>query len=469
MIDEISSIEWAGSSTKRPVYGYASTQFDAVAQGQYLAQGTFVMPFKEVGYLYAVQNLIRKQLQAVDNVTDRIKTQHGDSTLTHVISGPSVQTTVTTTEQGETETHQHESQRIVSTLTPQGVLAQAAGDQGNSFNTIVEELQDRIWNRPSESGSRGVPRPDEFDLKAGEHFVTNGFNIMVTFGDVNYPGAPSTIKTLIDVHLTGDQRIIDTSDNTIYEQYTFFARGADEEIGGYRIKADVTPVEPNIADANFRTIEDDDGPMGEDKSWDPGWQYDPLSPREPKESPRSLQFQPWGKFSRSGDGPDATPDNENTRVIGRTIVGPVPSIPRNNPSPPIQVPPGIHGSQPAGYQTPMDTPPRDVRTINNVPGVTFQDIFKYLDSISIPYDHPNYYVKLLGNPTKAHTGVPPIIGGPQGTGFEPDDQMKVIKYAFWPPTRTPLYYCEVTAPRSFEGWIVTDFIIPLYLGGELRK
>ena len=68
LIDEITSIEWSGNSTKRPVYGYASKQFDAVAQGQYIIQGQFLMPFKEVGYL----NLVKQQLNNISGYSDKI-------------------------------------------------------------------------------------------------------------------------------------------------------------------------------------------------------------------------------------------------------------------------------------------------------------------------------------------------------------------------------------------------------------
>ena len=241
LIDEIASIEWAGTSTKRPVYGYASTTFDAVAQGQYLCQGAFLMPFKEVGFLYAVQQTLSNRSAVSQRIIDAIKQQNTQAQTVTVTPIPDtgglsprvqVSTRVGTSPEGT-----HRVEQLVTTLTPDDVLEEEATSGGRSFHDLVESLQETIWDAPGDT-AEPIIRPDAFDVDPTTGFVQRGFNILVTFGDVNNPQQPSTVKSLIDVHLTGDQRVIATDGNPIFERYTFFCRATDETLGQYRIIPD---------------------------------------------------------------------------------------------------------------------------------------------------------------------------------------------------------------------------------------
>jgi hypothetical protein len=255
LIDEIASIEWAGSSTKRPVYGYASTQFDAVAQGQFLIQGNFIIPFKEVGFMYAIRNelnnkdaYVRTVINAVGDPKNSGSANSSSISWVHspAISPETPRRVVNTDKVGSTVTGADEAQKVVSTLRGEDILRQSAEDDGPSFNELVEDMQNAIWGDGSKfTGRDRVPRVDEFDKHPTINFIDHGFNILVTFGDPNNPNTPSTVKSLIDVHLTGDQRIVDSSDNPVYEQYSFFCRSADENVGAYKSMIGPKQNDPN--------------------------------------------------------------------------------------------------------------------------------------------------------------------------------------------------------------------------------
>jgi hypothetical protein len=237
LIDEIASIEWAGSNTKRPVYGYASTLFDAIAQGQYLVQGTLVMPFKEVGFLYATQKLLRNQEVYQRKIEAAVRSGNAGRIGTPGVDPQTTppRATITTEESRFTDgdnVKEERTEEVVTSFTASDLLEQEAERGGQSFQDLVDALEGRLWD-PTQVISQ-LRRADEFDLDPSREFIQSGFNILVTFGDVNNPNTASTAKTLIDVHFTGDQRIVDTGDNLIYEQYTFFCRSADEALGAYR-------------------------------------------------------------------------------------------------------------------------------------------------------------------------------------------------------------------------------------------
>ena len=53
LIDDISSIQFTVSQSKRPIYGYASQYFHTLADGQIIVEGQFSIPFKEADYILA--------------------------------------------------------------------------------------------------------------------------------------------------------------------------------------------------------------------------------------------------------------------------------------------------------------------------------------------------------------------------------------------------------------------------------
>ena len=227
------------------MYGYASTEFDAVAKGQYLIQGMLMIPFREVGFLYAVQKTLSQQSAVVREVERALRASGGGATKIQAetvpqgADGRSPRAAVTT-RVGETEMGEAQTQTIVSTLTPEDVLTEEAQAGGRSFHDLVEALQSSIWDTPGPTTER-VTRPDLFDLDPSNHFVQTGFNILVTFGDPNNPQSPSTVKSLIDVHLTDDRRTINMGGDPVYEQYSFFARSSDENLGAYRVVGSPPP------------------------------------------------------------------------------------------------------------------------------------------------------------------------------------------------------------------------------------
>jgi len=243
LVDDIASIEWRGASSKRPVYGYASEQFDAVAKGQYIVNGAFMVPFKEVGYLHAVMAAGKEGHEALDLVLSSVKGLQTPAQQKHTTvesnsaidpnRNPLVKIkTVGTSNDAGTD----EPGFTVTSLNAEQVLAQAAQQEDSkSFKQLTNEYEEAIWNRERTSEDR-LPRADEFDIVNGVNgmrFVENGFNILVSFGDLNNPKAASTIKTIVDVHIVSDERIVDSTGQPIYERYSFFARGTDETVGEY--------------------------------------------------------------------------------------------------------------------------------------------------------------------------------------------------------------------------------------------
>lgn len=199
-VDDIVTIQYSMQQNKAPIFGYSSQQFDVVAKGQIMINGNFTIAFKEAGYLNIIYNTI-KGLKT-DN-----KGKNKKDILNYWLS------------KGEP------IEKIVDKL------YMAGADQ--DFEDLSEALEDFVWGNFGVRGNK-ITRPDEFDYKTGnlgEGIDAKGtFDIVMTFGDYTDDAAEHTVKILNDVHFTGESAVLTPDGTPVGINYTFFARGIDEQI-----------------------------------------------------------------------------------------------------------------------------------------------------------------------------------------------------------------------------------------------
>lgn len=225
MIDDINSIQWQYSQNKKPIYGYGSQQFDAVAKGTIIIQGEFVVNFRQRGY--------------ISMVLDEIKSIYGN--IDNSEAWPEVK-------------------RLIGLHLKQGTFGPTTSEEliniGNSsdFAEIAQMYETTIWG-VSEKGTLGgafgaglgiedkgslidnIPPPDVQQ----SNILPDGFNILVTYGNPNHTAVKtlnehmqSTVKSIVGVHLVGEAQSIQVGGQPCMEQYSFIARGIDENIGTIR-------------------------------------------------------------------------------------------------------------------------------------------------------------------------------------------------------------------------------------------
>lgn len=216
LIDDIVSIQWVRSQSKRPIYGYASQQFDAVANGTVMIQGNFSINFRQSGYLSIVLFEIKKIYSEVSNTE----------------SWPVIRSII----------GQHLKNGTFGPQTSQEII-----DIGNSpdFLSLAKGYESIIWGDDTLiTGSMSPSDEDESYIKTTPadtrqaRDIPDGFNILITYGDTSGNSsrtindyAQSTTKAINGVHIIGDGQVIQTGGQNIIEQYDFIARGTDEYIG----------------------------------------------------------------------------------------------------------------------------------------------------------------------------------------------------------------------------------------------
>jgi hypothetical protein len=220
MLDDVNSIQWTRSQNKKPIYGYASQQFDAVAKGTVIIQGSFIINFRQAGYMPLLMNRILDIYSSVPDVTK----------MEHVRS-------------------------MIGLHLRQGTFGPKTADEiknianSNDFLDLAKAYEDAIWGGgiPGDpnsanggSNTSNITPPTPADVRQ-HNILPDGFKILITYGNNSSMSnrsvddyLQSTVKTLNGVHLLGDSQVIQVGGQPVMEQYDFIARGTDEQLSSFR-------------------------------------------------------------------------------------------------------------------------------------------------------------------------------------------------------------------------------------------
>jgi len=289
-VDDVVTIQYNVRQTKEPIYGYASQNYDAVAMGTVLGEGTMVVAFKEVGYLNVIRSYLQEQEKGVGQAQRNIQERAGNSA--------SASTSDYSARVGKTNPGLIRKSETIENVLDQlndanvRVERDAAdrstinnnvhfdtgmdGRRNKDFEDAAEVLEDVIWGdtngKPLTTvgqGTDGLLRADEFDYISNNKGANQGIksargnnyedvtNILITFGDMTDKRAEHTLYALNDIHFTGQSVMISPTGEPIAEVYNFFFRDINKSINTRNFK--VNPVKFKIGtDQEFylATLED---------------------------------------------------------------------------------------------------------------------------------------------------------------------------------------------------------------------
>ena len=261
-LDDVVTIQYNISQGKQPIYGYAAQNFDAVAMGTVIGNGSLTIAFKEVGYLNVVKAVLDQQKlgvnKAITNVTNRINNSAEDNISANINTTSSLKGRINPNMTPSLIRKEETIETILDNLKGVGVSPfnnNYSNINGNvfvndkeqlDFEAVAEIFEDSIWG-----DSNGVPfgtmrnkilRADEFDYFY-DRFITQGIqcahsdddygkvlNLMLTFGDINDFRAEHTLIVLNDVHFTGQGLISAPNGEPIAETYSFFFRDINKSV-----------------------------------------------------------------------------------------------------------------------------------------------------------------------------------------------------------------------------------------------
>ena len=211
-VNDISSISWQYSQEKRPLYGYASTYFDAVSRGQVIVQGNFTINFRHRDYIsFVVDNIRRLEYSTKTSFSN----SEGNERWSRI------RTTIA-------------KHLRAGTFGPQTYHEIEELGKSSTFWDDVDTYERIIWDSLDEQEKAAVGTPDVIQHVA----LPKGFNIQIIYGEdlvdqaraTPYDVMSTTEKTLRGVHLLGSSQLIQTNGEPIQEGYSFFAKSIDESI-----------------------------------------------------------------------------------------------------------------------------------------------------------------------------------------------------------------------------------------------
>jgi len=207
-LEEAVGISYSVMNSQAPIYGYCSSLFDAVAPGQKIVQGSMVVNFVGPNYLYQVIKQGKESAyayaQEVDRAQREIKKLAGDGL----------------------------SQADLDSLQTQFATGnlkkfKGKGKEDKLFNRVKESLKEKYHfdkNDELTGYARTTILKDNSDNPTSfsrDVTLAGPFDIDIRYGGIDKGGYSQTIYSAF---IVGHGSAIQIDENTIVEEYNFFAR-----------------------------------------------------------------------------------------------------------------------------------------------------------------------------------------------------------------------------------------------------
>lgn len=206
LVDEITSITYSLRQDKRPVYGYSSYNWDFMAKGTTIVDGSFTINFKESAYLHVVMKHLGKVSKAAR------------------ISGISPKERDTRNKQNN-QIIKENVERVVNNANNENaydVYNDLARLDDKTFENYAEVFEEEIWGasddtirtrRLAEYGgsSRGITHASQFEIH-------------VAYGNLDDNMTNHTTRKITGIELIGQSQMIEISGEPLQEGYNFIAR-----------------------------------------------------------------------------------------------------------------------------------------------------------------------------------------------------------------------------------------------------
>lgn len=230
-VEELASIQYSIEEQVAPVYGFNSYMFDKIARGTRLVSGAFIVNHTESGYIETILERIAKSI---------------DKEQRNLISNKNLENLI-----GDVQ--EHNSNRTIENL--------LKIDGQENYENYIEGLKSSFWgsgkasqNTIYRSGEGREYQPNYYADSEGSNskniLKQHGFNILLDFSpsanvkdfrqcllDMKKEGSLSqTFRSIIGVHLTGENQIIAPNGQPIQTQYNFIARDIDGDVSQLSMK-----------------------------------------------------------------------------------------------------------------------------------------------------------------------------------------------------------------------------------------
>lgn len=257
LITNAFGISWELSQNKRPIYGYNSMHYDAVATGQVIVLGQLYINYQHPNYLSRVLYDYFQERNPNNFTAASVGNSYGPL-ITNMLSATYnvPMESGLLSNRGSANRQEASYSEILDALHKDPSLAANFGSAFSGGNTVtnrtivssgdkgVDEVQTSINEGASLGLNQNLSRQGKRDIASvyarPDHFTNNEglvdqINIVVTYGDPGLNGEsagimsymPSSSIILKGVHFIGESQQVMSDDQPIMETYKFIARSKE--------------------------------------------------------------------------------------------------------------------------------------------------------------------------------------------------------------------------------------------------
>lgn len=245
-IDQLADISFSMQEQVAPIYGFRSYSFDRVSRGSRFVEGEFTLHFTENGYL--------------QSTLERIASNMSSSTA---LTAPAVKRS-----------------KLNSNTVSQNIEDLLASDYRSkeSYQEQIDALKESFWGQAATLAPSTEKKDQDvfyYSERSGEEnpLRKHGFNILIDYspdannkdfldcinGVKDSKSFYQTFRSIIGVHIVGEQQVIANNGQPIAHRYRFIAQDLDGDITRpslWRLERDQSPTLVSWQNANAKATTD---------------------------------------------------------------------------------------------------------------------------------------------------------------------------------------------------------------------
>lgn len=225
LLTNVFGVSWELSQSKRPIYGYNSMYFDAIATGQVLVLGQLYVNYQHPNSLSNTLNKLYNEKKVTSGNNDAYISKREAEILANIKNNIYKENSLNSDLSAEAINEIFNNPRLLTSA--EKILGAAYTESMSQYMPNLEiQLRSEPWTTKV--------RPDQFSSNQG---LRQPIDIIITHGDPNLGNQGekervasyniSSTIALRNVHFLGESQQIMSDDQPVMEVYKFMARSKE--------------------------------------------------------------------------------------------------------------------------------------------------------------------------------------------------------------------------------------------------
>ena len=189
--DSLVTLDYSAQQQKMPIYGYKSREWDAMAVGKFMIQGSFTVAFKEVGYILRLLRVNESTFSA--GITQGTTLQLDDAF------------------------------DVAEFRTVDEQLANLKESNPDHFDAVMDKLKRRVWGERVHFDTMSRLRTDLHDDPGqGSFLASPTFDMLVRYGSSSF------VEVFEETRILNVSKILQPNGDPVLEMYEWIAKDMNQ-------------------------------------------------------------------------------------------------------------------------------------------------------------------------------------------------------------------------------------------------